>query len=193
MKDFKKWYLSTGILSCVLGVLIIIFPLFWLRLVVTLLGISIIVYGIYNIKFVKPLSEVHLFNQLITIRVAISFAFGGVAVLFPLFFGKAMWNAMFWVLISYLFISGICGLVSISLIQKEKSISKKFIIENLFLFVIAVILIIISPNNLGKAIIRIVGIVVLILGLIITGYEIATFKHPQIEQDEENNESTFDK
>ena len=43
--------------------------------------------------------------------------------------------------------------------------AKRYIIENLLLLAIAVVLILISPRALGNAIIRLIGIVVLVGGL----------------------------
>ena len=47
----KRWYLISGILAALLGILIIIFPAFWIKLVVVIIGLAAIAYGIYSLKF----------------------------------------------------------------------------------------------------------------------------------------------
>jgi uncharacterized membrane protein HdeD (DUF308 family) len=53
----KRWYLFSGILAALLGLLVIIFPSFWIKLVVVIIGLAAIGYGIYCLKFTKALSE----------------------------------------------------------------------------------------------------------------------------------------
>ena len=45
----KKWNLWNGSLLAVLGLLVVIFPAFWFKVVVILLGIGAIVYGIRKV------------------------------------------------------------------------------------------------------------------------------------------------
>ena len=53
----KRWYLISGILAALLGLLIIIFPTFWIKLVVVIIGLAAIAYGIYSLKFTKGISD----------------------------------------------------------------------------------------------------------------------------------------
>ena len=53
----KRWYLFSGILAAVLGLLVIIFPAFWIKLVVVIIGLAAIVYGVYCLRFTKVISE----------------------------------------------------------------------------------------------------------------------------------------
>ena len=87
------------------------------------------------------------------------------AVLFPLAIGGAAWTAMIWMLIIYLLASGAIGFYAAALLKDAGVERKRYIIENLLLLAIAVVLILISPRALGNAIIRLIGIVVLIAGL----------------------------
>jgi hypothetical protein len=96
------------------------------------------------------------------------------AVLFPLAIGGAAWTAMIWMLIIYLLASAAIGFYAAALIKDSGVERKRYIIENLLLLAIAVILILISPRALGNAIIRLIGIVVLVAGLGLILFDVFT-------------------
>lgn len=168
----KKWNLWNGSLLAVLGLLVVIFPAFWFKVVVILLGIGAIVYGIYNLKIIKAASDNSNYNRTILIRGIVSIIIGVIAILFPLAFGQTMWAVMVWVLIVYLIISSILGFYAAALLKNTGIDRKKYILENVGLLCLAVVLILISPNSLGRAIIRIIGVVTLVIGVIIIVYSI---------------------
>ena len=161
----KRWYLFSGIMAAVLGLLVIIFPSFWIKLVVVIIGLAAIAYGIYCLKFTKAISDDISYRRTIIIKSIVSIIAGLMAVLFPLAIGGAAWTAMIWVLIIYLLISAAFGFYAAALIKDSGVERKRYIIENLLLLAIAVVLILISPRALGNAIIRLIGIVVLVGGL----------------------------
>jgi len=161
----KRWYLFSGILAALLGILVIIFPAFWIKLVVIIIGLAAIAYGIYSLKFTKVISEDIYYRRTILIKSIVSIIAGLMAVLFPLAIGGAAWTAMIWMLIIYLLASGAIGFYAAALLKDAGVERKRYIIENLLLLAIAVVLILISPRALGNAIIRLIGIVVLIAGL----------------------------
>ena len=53
----KRWYLYLGALLALIGLLIVIFPAFWIKVVVILLGLAMIAYGIYSLKVTKALFD----------------------------------------------------------------------------------------------------------------------------------------
>ncbi len=160
----KRWYLFSGIVAALLGLLIIIFPSFWIKLVVIMIGLAAIAYGIYSLKFTKAISEDIFYRRTIIIKSIVSIVAGVMAVLFPLAIGGAAWTAMIWLLIIYLLASAAIGFYAAALLKDSGLERKKYIIENLLLLAVAVVLILISPRDLGKAIIRLIGIVVMVGG-----------------------------
>ena len=68
----KRWYLISGILAALLGLLIIIFPTFWIKLVVVMIGLAAIGYGIYSLKFTKVISDDAYYRRTILIKSIIS-------------------------------------------------------------------------------------------------------------------------
>ena len=173
----KRWYLFSGILAALLGLLVIIFPSFWIKLVVVIIGLAAIGYGVYCLKFTKALSEDIYYRRTILIKSIVSIIAGVMAVLFPLAIGGAAWTAMIWVLIIYLLASAAIGFYAAALLKDSGVERKRYIIENLLLLAVAVVLILISPRALGNAIIRLIGIVVLIAGIALILFDVLTSKN----------------
>ena len=168
----KRAYLFSGILAALLGLLVIIFPSFWIKLVVVIIGLTAIAYGIYSIKFTKVISEDIYYRKTILIKSIVSIIAGLMAVLFPLTIGGAAWTAMIWVLIIYLIASAAIGFYAAALLKDTGVERKRYIIENLLLLAVAVLLILISPRALGNAIIRLIGIVVLVAGVALILFDV---------------------
>lgn len=168
----KRWYLFSGILAALLGLLVIIFPAFWIKLVVVILGLAAIAYGIYSLKITKVISDELNYRRTILIKSIVSIVAGLMAVLFPLAIGGAAWTAMIWLLIFYLLISAAVGFYAAALLKDSGVERKRYIIENLLLLAAAVVLILISPRSLGNAIIRLIGIVVLVAGLALILFDV---------------------
>jgi uncharacterized membrane protein HdeD (DUF308 family) len=79
----KKWnYFIAGLLG-VLGILILIFPAFWIKLIVILLGLGAVGYGIYNFSYIKKLSDDSSYRSAIMIRSLVSIIIGLLAVILP--------------------------------------------------------------------------------------------------------------
>ena len=168
----KRWYLFSGILAALLVLLVIIFPAFWIKLVVVILGLAAIAYGIYSLKITKVISDELNYRRTILIKSIVSIVAGLMAVLFPLAIGGAAWTAMIWLLIFYLLISAAAGFYAAALLKDSGVERKRYIIENLLLLAAAVVLILISPRSLGNAIIRLIGIVVLVAGLALILFDV---------------------
>lgn len=170
----KRWYLSAGILAAVLGLFIIIFPTFWINLVVIILGLGAVGYGIYNLKFSKDVIEDELYKKITMIKSIVSIVIGVMSVLFPLAISNAAWTVMKIILIIYLISIAAVGFFSVSLLKYTDIDRKKYIFENLIMLGIAVVLILLSPKTLGVAIIRIVGIVAMVGGAGLIAFELIT-------------------
>ncbi|MDD6970318.1 MAG: DUF308 domain-containing protein [Treponema sp.] len=172
----KNWNLFTGIGLAVLGLLVIIFPTFWFKVVVILLGLASIAYGIYSLKFTRTILENSSYELSLMIKGIVSIVVGVSAVAFPLAIGNAAWTVMIWILVGYLIVSAILGFYAAALLKDSKVNRKKYFLENLGLLAIAVFLIILTPNALAKVIFRIVGIVAIVAGAVIILIEIVSNK-----------------
>ena len=193
----KRWYLFSGIMAALLGVLVIIFPAFWIKLVVVIIGLAAIGYGIYCLKFTKVISEDISYRRTILIKSIVSIVAGAMAVLFPLAIGGTAWTAMIWVLIIYLLLSAAAGFYAAALLKDSGVERRRYIIENLLLLAVAVVLILISPRSLGNAIIRLIGIIVLVGGVCLILFDVFSTRNvvegEVVEvKDEENSSAAED-
>ena len=160
----KRWYLYLGSLLALLGLMIIIFPAFWIKVVVILLGLGMIAYGIYSLKVTKALYDDSTFVTTIMIKSIGSIIIGTMSVIFPLAFSGTVWTVMIWILIISLILSAIAGFYSAALLKDTGIDRKNYFLENLFLLIAALVLILISPKQLGIAIVRIIGVAVMVIG-----------------------------
>lgn len=173
----KRWFLYEGILLAVLGLLLIIFPTFWVKLVVILLGLGSIAYGIYSLKYTKTLYEDTVYERSILIKSILSIVVGFLVVVFPLLFAKTAWTLMMWILIIYLIATAVLGFYAASLLKDTGIERKRYFVENLILVIIAVAIILLTPESLGKAIIRIFGIASIVFGAGLIIYDLTSKKN----------------
>ncbi|MCH5293028.1 MAG: hypothetical protein J1E07_04785 [Treponema sp.] len=160
----KRLYLFLGSLLAALGLLIIIFPAFWVKVVVILLGLGMIAYGIYGLRVTKAVFDDTIFERTILIKSVAGIVVGLLSVIFPLAFSGTVWTIIIWILIISLILSAVLGFYAASLLKDTGIDRKDYFLENLFLLVAAVVLILISPKQLGIAIVRIIGIAVMVIG-----------------------------
>ena len=99
----KRWYLYLGALLALIGLLIVIFPAFWIKVVVILLGLAMIAYGIYGLKVTKALFDDSNFVTAVSIKSIASIVIGLISVIFPLAFSGTVWTVTIWILIVSLF------------------------------------------------------------------------------------------
>lgn len=160
----KKWSKFLGGILAALGILVVIFPAFWIKIIVVLLGAAAVVYGIYNILVTKKVFENSRFTNVILVKSIVSIMVGTLAVVVPLAFVNTIWKVMMYILAVYLIVAGVMGFYSVTLLKDSSIDRKKYVWENLILFVVAVLLFLISPEKLGTAIVRIIGVATFIAG-----------------------------
>ena len=160
----KKMDWLFGAIVALMGLLLIIMPKFWICAIVVLIGLALIGYGAYNLKITRVLYDNINYKKSILIKGIANILIGVFAILFPMAFGNSVWTAMVYLLAIYLVISAGLGFYSVTLLKNSGIERKKYVWENLVLLLIAIVLFIISPNKLGLAIVRIIGILVMIVG-----------------------------
>ncbi len=148
-----------------LGLLVLIFPTFWINLVVFIVGLGAVAYGLYNLLVTKRVFQDSMYETVILVKSVFSIVIGAISVILPLAVADAMWKTMIYVLIVYLLLAAIIGFYSVSLLKSTEIDRKRFVLENLSLLLLAVALIIISPERLGIFIVRLIGLAAFILGI----------------------------
>lgn len=164
-----------GALLIVLGILIIIFPTFWVRLFVVVFGLCSVAYGIYSLLPLKNL-ENSQYKTMSIIRGVISIIFGLLSVIIPIAVASVTWRVIVYIFAVGLIISSALGFYITSVFSLEGSERKEAILENVISLVVAIVLFLISPISLGKIIIRIIGICTVIVGIILIAIKLLSKK-----------------
>ena len=162
MKNYN-WLFYLGF--AFLGLLVLIFPSFWIKLVVFIVGLGSVAYGIYNLLITRRIFQDSMYETVILVKSIFSIVVGFISVLLPIAVADTMWKVMIYVLIVYLLLAAIIGFYSVSLLKTTEIDRKKYVFENLALVILAVILIIISPEKLGIFIIRLIGLALFLCAL----------------------------
>ena len=160
----KKWnYFIAGLLG-ILGILILIFPAFWIKLIVVLLGLGAVGYGIYNFSYIKKLSDESSYRSVILTRSLVSIIIGVLAVILPMTIAETMWTIMIYVLAVYLVVTACLGFYGMYVLRHTELELKNYLLENFILLAIAVFLFLV-PAQLGIALVRILGLAVVAVGV----------------------------
>lgn len=162
MKNFN-WVFFAGM--ALLGLLVLVFPKFWINLVVFVIGLGSIAYGIYNLVYTRRIFQDSMYETTILVKSIFSIVVGIISVFLPLFVADIMIRSMIYVLIVYLLLAAIIGFYSVTLLKNTEIERKQYILENLCLVLVAVILILVSPEKLGIFIVRVIGFAALVFGL----------------------------
>ncbi len=162
MKNFN-WVFFAGM--ALLGLLVLVFPKFWINLVVFVIGLGSIAYGIYNLVYTRRIFQDSMYENTILIKSIFSIVVGIISVFLPLFVADIMIRSMIYVLIVYLLLAAIIGFYSVTLLKNTEIDRKQYILENLCLVFVAVLLILVSPEKLGIFIVRVIGFAALVFGL----------------------------
>ena len=72
----RKTYLGIGLLTAIVGLLMVFAPEAWLKVVVILLGTAAIVNGFFNIIYVRTIIDDELYRKAVLFRGIISIAIG---------------------------------------------------------------------------------------------------------------------
>lgn len=149
----------------VLGLLILIFPTFWINLVVFVVGLGAIAYGLYNLIVTRRIFQDSIYETVILVKSIFSIVIGTLSVIIPLAVADTMWKAMIYLLIVYLILAAIIGFYSVSLLKSTEIDRKHFVFENLSLLLLAAVLIVILPEKLGIFIVRLIGVAAFAVGI----------------------------
>ena len=166
-------FLISG-LFIVLGLMLSIFTQFSIKIIVIALGAAAVVKGLYDLAKVKKLSKDAGFNRMVLIRSLAGILVGILAVFLPLAFFKTaetVVKVMLYLLAIFLMISGVLQLFLVAKLNQEEvpAPTKPMKIEAVSYFLVAIFLFLVASINI-TGIIRLVGIILVILGVIYTVY-----------------------
>lgn len=154
-----------GALLIILGILITVVPAFWVKLFVVVFGICSIAYGIYTLLPLKDL-ESSQYKTMSIVKGLVNILFGILSVIIPIAVAKTTWKVIVYIFAVELILSSAAGFYLTSIVSLDGKDRKRTIFENVFMLFAAIILFLISPDKLGTAIIRIVGVCTILVGIV---------------------------
>lgn len=154
-----------GALLIILGILIIVFPAFWVKLFVVVFGICSIAYGIYTLLPLKDL-ESSQYKTMSIVKGLVNILFGILSVIIPIAVAKTTWKVIVYIFAVELILSSAVGFYLTSIVSLDGKDRKRAIFENVFMLLAAIILFLISPEKLGNVIIRIIGVCTILVGIV---------------------------
>lgn len=161
-----NWFL--GALLTIVGLLILIFPAACVKTVAVLLGLGSIAYGIFCLIDSKNETiDDDLFKKVVFIKAIASIILGILTVILPLAIASTAWKIMVYIFAIYLIVAACFGFYSVSKFKDVIEDGKKKRLENFSLLIAGVLLMLISPQKLGIFIIRCIGFVALVIGLVL--------------------------
>lgn len=155
----RKTFIGLAILLLLVGLVMMFSPEGWIKVCVILLGLSILLNGIYNIAKLRLLLVNPFFNRAIIIRGALSILVGLLAILLPLLIAKLVFSALLYGIAVYLLISSLIEGYAIYKIKDAGYKTALYLYEIAFSVVLALVFIFI-PTEVGKSIVRFLGFIV---------------------------------
>ena len=166
----RKTYLGIGLLTAIVGLLMVFAPEAWLKVVVILLGTAAIVNGFFNIIYVRTIIDDELYRKAVLFRGIISIAIGLTVIILPLVIVATLWTIMLYVLAGYLLVSSGLEIYATIKLKSAGVEVKPYYGEIVGSIILAVILFII-PVQLGQILIQICGGVLIVTGIGIIVWE----------------------
>ncbi len=174
-----------GILTAVIGLIVLIFPKRSIEVVVILLGICAIISGIYNLTKVYKISENPEFKRVVLIRSVVSIILGILAVALPFMFIKVIETIvkiLLYVEAIYLILSAFAEIFMVEKLKSENTNVKNLQLEILGSILIAVLLFLLAAN-FAETVVRILGVVCMVAGI---SYSVFYYFHKPIIVEAEN-------
>lgn len=162
----RKTYMVIGILAIIIGLLMLIVPQQCVKIIVIILGFFSVGNGLFNLLHIRKKVADPDFIKTINIRGTISIIVGFLAIILPLTFAGILWTIMVYALAFYLLISSGMEIYGIKKMDQVGINTKPYIAEIIGSVIIAIILFII-PAEIGTFLIRILGIIIILAGIIL--------------------------
>lgn len=175
INDKVKNY-SLAVLIALMGLVMLIWPEFCIKIVVVISGLAVIVNGIFTLKNYYNFVDDSGYKKSLLIKCILSIVIGLVAVLFPFILMKsvaAIWTIITYVLAVFFIVYSIISIFSVSLLKDaDADFKRRVVSESIIYLLIAVILFVIPVGSVIATIFRVAGIVALVVSALMITREI---------------------
>lgn len=163
-------------LIAIIGLVMLIWPEFCIKIIVVIAGLATIFNGIFTLKNYYNLCDDKLYKKSLLIKCIVSIVIGLIAVLFPLILMKsvaAIWTIITYVLAVFFIAYALSSIFTISLVSEiEGEIKKRVIFESVIYLLIAVILFVIPIGTVIATIFRVAGVVAILVAVLMIVREV---------------------
>jgi len=191
--DKNKLFL--GLTIAVIGLLLLLNPAGFIKIIVILLGIAAIIDGIFILAVTRNIILDPHYNKIVMIRGILSLLIGLVSVAFPLTVFQNIWTLIAYILGGYLIVSALLQLFTIFKLHRNGIMVRQSLIEVIVSLLLAAFLFVISYKKeiLGYifgALFLLMGLVIIYIvwkkrAIVLSPDSVKTVEEPQ----EENQES----
>ena len=148
------------------GLFMLISPDSFMKFAVIILGIALVFDGIFILVTVRNLIVDKNYGFVMAVHGWLSIGVGALAVLLPMVFATVFWTIMAYSLAVYLLVAAGIEVYAINMLSRNGISTKKSIFEVIICVILAIVLFILPSQTLGNAIVRILGIVLILSGAI---------------------------
>jgi uncharacterized membrane protein HdeD (DUF308 family) len=167
-KSFLKRHLNiamlTGVVIAALGLYMLFQGESFVEVLVTVLGVSMVLSGIYAIFSMRSYTWGKKSKALYLGKTLGSILIGALAVILPFTVANISWNILIYILAAQLVISAFVSLVNAIILRKGEISVSPILGEALFSLVFAILLFA-FPRQIGSLILKVIGFVMLASGL----------------------------
>ncbi|AEE17573.1 DUF308 domain-containing protein [Treponema brennaborense] len=161
----RKTYIGLGILTIVIGLLMLLSPNSWIAVMVIILGSAAILNGVFNLFYLRSIIDDPYYRNAIIIRGILSIIVGLLAIILPLAIAGFVWTVMTYTLAVYLLVSAGIEIYAALKMKAAGIPVKPYYSEIVVSVILAIVLFIISPSTLGTTLIRICGVLLILTGI----------------------------
>ncbi|MBQ0051784.1 MAG: DUF308 domain-containing protein [Treponema sp.] len=161
--DKNKLFL--GFVTAALGLFLLISPEAFISFFVIILGVAAIIDGVFILAATRNLIYDPHYNRIVTVRGVLSVLVGGLSVALPVLVAAVVWKAMAYTLAVYLLISAGLQIYTITMLHRNGIMIRQSMIEVFCSLALALVLIVIPSDVAGNFIVRLMGLVLLAVGV----------------------------
>ena len=161
--DKNKFFL--GIMIAVIGLFMLISPDSFIKFAVIILGIALILDGIFILVTVRSLVVDKNYGFVMAIHGWLSIAVGTFSVLLPLVVADIFWTIMIYSLAVYLLVAAGMEIYAINMLSRNGISTKKSIFEVIICIILSIILFLLPSQAIRDTLVRVCAIILLLSGL----------------------------
>lgn len=170
-KKTRNWIITllVGVLIVLAGIFILVRKDIFLTVVIVVVGAGMLIDGVRSLLLVHRSSFSTYVKAITLVKGFAGIVIGLVAIFYPIFAANLAWTILFWIIGIQMIITAFVSFSDAFILRKNGVDVTSLLIEGILSIIIAVLLIIFS-QQLQSFIITVIGVLVIILGVCVSGW-----------------------